>query len=60
MTDEELLEHAETHLVYVMLSGCATETHLGYKKHDPCSWAVTFRADELSRLIDLAKEGAKK
>lgn len=60
MTDEEFLESVEARVIYTMLSGCEMETHLGYKKHDPCSWAVTLRADELNRLIDLAKEGMKK
>jgi len=60
MTDQEFLDITEEKLCFVMLNGCATDTHLGRKKVDPSSWAVTLRADDLSRLLDLAKEGVRK
>jgi hypothetical protein len=59
MTDEELLRTLESRVFYTMFNGCFIETHLGNPKHDTGSWAVTLRADELSRLIDMAKEGVK-
>jgi hypothetical protein len=55
MSDEEFLEKIETRVMYTMLSGCEMDSHLGRNKFDPASWAVTLRADELCRLLDLAK-----
>jgi hypothetical protein len=55
MTDKELLEYAETKVIESMLDGCAMDDHLGRKKYDTGSWRVSFRADILSRLIDMAR-----
>jgi len=57
MIDQKLLEYIEYKVFDSMLDGCRVETHLGYKHHDPGRWSVCLRADHLSRLLDLAKEG---
>ena len=59
MTDQELLEYVETHTIEKMLNGCEIDDHLGYEEHEPGNWAVTFRADIISRLIDMAKQNQK-
>jgi hypothetical protein len=56
MNDQELLEYVETKVIEKMLDGCYIDTHLGNKKYDAGSWSVSFRADTLSRLIDMAKK----
>ena len=56
MTDEQLLDSLEARVMYTMLSGCEMDSHLGRTKYDPGSWAVSLRADELCRLLDLARE----
>jgi hypothetical protein len=55
MTDKELLDNLDARVMYTMLSGCEMDSHLGRKTYDPGSWAVSLRADELCRLLDLAK-----
>ena len=55
MTDEELLDAIEAKTLFAMLQGCAMDDHLGRKVFDPCPWVVTLRADQMSRLIDLAR-----
>jgi hypothetical protein len=55
MTDEEFLEAMELKAMQAMFSGCLTLDHLGYKKYDTGCWSVGLRADQLSRLIDLAR-----
>lgn len=55
MTDEELLEKVETKVLYAMLDGCLIDDHLGRGKYDVGSWSVSLRADQLSRLIDMAR-----
>jgi len=57
MTDEELLEYAETKVHAQMLQGCEMDDHLGREKYDVGSWVVSMRADLLGRLIDMAKKG---
>jgi hypothetical protein len=59
MIDQKLLEYVEYMLFYTMLDGCRLETHLGYKRHDPGRWSVSLRADHLSQLLDLAKDGIR-
>lgn len=59
MNDQEFLERIETLVMYRMLSGCEIDDHLHNKKYDVGSWSVGIRADELCRLLDLAKEGLK-
>lgn len=56
MTDEELLDFVETRIIYKMLNGCELDDHFGNRKYDVGSWSVSFRADILSRLVDMAKE----
>ncbi len=58
MNDQELLEFVEQRLFYKMFSGCEIHDHLGMKV-DPTPWSVSFRADTISRLLDLAKAGIK-
>jgi hypothetical protein len=60
MTDHELLEFVETRLIHDMLHGCTIDDHLGERKHDPGSWSVRFRADTISRLLDMAKTKEQK
>lgn len=60
MTDEELLAFVETKTIEKMLDGCGIDDHLGYKEYRPGNWAVTFRADIMCRLIDMAKDNRKK
>jgi hypothetical protein len=55
MTDEELLAMAEARVIYAMLEGCMMDDHLGRKVFDPGPWVVTLRADQISRLIDMAR-----
>ena len=59
MTDQEFIDFVETKVTYKMLSGCAMETHLGYKKYDPGSWDAGMNTGTVSRLLDLAKQAAK-
>jgi hypothetical protein len=54
MTDKELLEYVEAKVIYKMFDGCVVDDHLG-AKNDVGSWSVSFRADIVSRLIDMAK-----
>ena len=56
MTDEELLEKMEARVWYAMLDGCWIYDHLGDMQCDVGSWSVSLRADQLSRLIDMARE----
>ena len=56
MDDKELLDHVEQQLFSVMLSGCSVLDHLGYTDYAPGSWSVSLRADEVARLLDLAKD----
>ena len=61
MTDEELLQYVETKTIEKMLYGCEIDDHLGYKgKLGVGSWSVSFRADIISRLIDMAREAKTK
>jgi hypothetical protein len=55
MTDQELIEYMETKVIREMLEGCEMDDHLRRKNYDVNSWSVSFRADMLSRLIDLAR-----
>jgi hypothetical protein len=55
MTDVELLAMVEARVIFSMLEGCMMEDHLGRKVYAPGSWVVTLRADQMSRLIDLAR-----
>lgn len=55
MTDEELLEYVEAKIIEKMLDGCELDDHLGSEDYNVGSWSVAFRADTISRLIDMAK-----
>jgi hypothetical protein len=55
MTDEELLAMAEARVIFSMLERCMLDDHLGRKVYDPGSWVVTLMADQVSRLIDMAR-----
>jgi hypothetical protein len=55
MDDEELLEMVEMRVIFAMLQGCDMDDHLGRKVFDPGPWVVTLRADQISRLIDMAR-----
>jgi hypothetical protein len=55
MTDEELLAMAEARVIFAMIEGCMMDDHLGRKVFDPGPWSVTLRADQVSRLIDMAR-----
>ena len=57
MNDEQLLDFVEQKLMLKMFEGCVIDDHLGCKKHDVNSWAVSLRADQLSRLLDMARVG---
>ena len=59
MTDKEFLEMIETKVHFVMLTGCEMDDHLGRTTYDTASWAMSFRADYMCRLIDIAKAGVK-
>lgn len=56
MNDEELLDYVEAKVIEKMLDGCEIDDHLGNKEYKVGSWAVTFRADTISRLIDMARK----
>ena len=55
MTDEEFINAVEARVLFAMLQGCEMDDHLGRKVFDPSPWVVTLRADQISRLIDLAR-----
>ena len=55
MDDQELLDYVEQELFEVMLNGCDIDSHLGYTKYDTASWQVALRADQVARLLDMAK-----
>ena len=55
MDDKEFLDYVEEEVFHKMLAGVAVLDHLGYTKFEAGSWAVTLRADEVSRLLDMAK-----
>jgi hypothetical protein len=55
MTDEEFLDAIEAKVLFVMLQGCAMDDYLGRNVFDPAPWVVTLRADQMSRLIDMAR-----
>jgi hypothetical protein len=57
MNDEQLLDFVEQKLMLKMFDGCVIDDHLGRKKHDVNSWAVSLRADQLNRLLDMARVG---
>jgi len=59
MNDEKFLEYVEFKLFDAMFDGCCVETHLGYEQHDPGAWSVCLRADQMSQLLDLAKDGIR-
>ncbi len=59
MNDEELLNYVEAKVIEKMLDGCEIDDHLGYKKYDVGAWSVSFRADTLSRLIDMARKSKR-
>ena len=58
MDDAEFLAAVEQKAMYMMFSGCEIDDHLHCKKYDVGSWSVHLRADEVCRLLDLAKRGA--
>lgn len=60
MTDEELLDYVEAKTFEEMLDGCEIDDHLGEKVCYTGAWAVTFRADTICRLIDMAREAKLK
>lgn len=60
MTDEELLDYVEAKTFEEMLGGCEIDDHLGEKMCYTGAWAVTFRADTICRLIDMAREAKLK
>ena len=56
---EELLDFVEQQMFHAMLNGCSTLDHLGYTDitaDSVGSWSVRLRADEVARLLDMAKE----
>jgi hypothetical protein len=55
MDDEELLDAIEAKTLLAMLQGCDMDDYLGRKVFDPGPWVVTLRADQMSRLIDMAR-----
>jgi hypothetical protein len=58
MTDEGLLDFVEQRMFERMLEGCAMCDHLGVS-YDVGVWSVSFRADIIARLLDMAKEKTK-
>jgi len=56
MNDEELLDFVEAKVIGKMLDGCEIDDHLGNEQYNVGSWAVSFRADIISRLIDMARK----
>jgi hypothetical protein len=56
MTDKELLDRLEHRLFDEMFEGCLLDDHLGRNHYDVGAWGVRMRADELSRLIDMARK----
>jgi hypothetical protein len=55
MNDKELLDFVEQEMFYAMLGGVAVLDHLGYTDFEAGSWSVSFRADQIARLLDMAK-----
>jgi hypothetical protein len=59
MDDKELLNYVELMTFTAMLNGCSTLDHLGYTDitaDSVGSWSVSLRADEVARLLDMAKD----
>ena len=56
MDDKELLNYVERKTFQTMLEGCEIMNHLGHQEHEVGSWSVRLRADEVARLLDMAKE----
>jgi len=55
MDDQELLDYVEQKIFCKMIEGCDILDHLGHKKFDSGCWSVSMRADEVARLLDMAK-----
>jgi hypothetical protein len=56
--DQEFLDRIETRVIYAMFSGCEIDDQLHNKKYDTGSWSTPLRADEVCRLLDMAKRSA--
>ena len=59
MTDEELLDYMEAITIEEMLDGCEIDDHLKEKVYRTGIWGVTFRAEFICRLIDMARESKR-
>ena len=57
MDDADFLDLIERRVMYVMFSGCEVDDHLYNKTRDVGSWSISLRADEVGRLLDIAKRG---
>jgi len=59
MNDEELLDYVEAKTIEEMLDGCDICDHLGDKVYDTGAWLVSFRAENICRLIDMARKSKR-
>jgi hypothetical protein len=59
MNDKDFLNHVEKSVFETMLEGCFIEAHLGYEKYNPGNWQVRLNAEEVARLLDMAKAKTK-
>jgi len=59
MNDKELIAYVEQKMFRAMFEGCLMDDHLG-DKINPAPWGVTFRADAIARLLDMAKSASAK
>lgn len=55
MDDQKLLDYVEQALFDAMLDGCFIEDSLGYKMYSPRTWRVGLNAEQVARLLDMAK-----
>jgi hypothetical protein len=56
MDDQELLNFVEQAMFHAMLEGCFVMSNIGYTDFEAGSWSVRLSADEVARLLDMAKE----
>ena len=54
MNDQEFLEFVERTTFEAMMEAVLLEDFYGYKTYKPGLWPVSFSANEIGRLLDMA------
>lgn len=55
MDDKELLDYVEQMMFHAMFEGCCVMSNIGYTDFEAGSWSVRLSADQIARLLDLAR-----